>query len=144
MRIYSNQEPMPAGLTGTQDNANQCVANCGTAGASAGPQTMNALGQMVPYGGSLASTSRQGGSNVGGQNRQPGGFPSQGSFLAAAALTSGFCPCINSWGGIPFSPPGSNMETMTACDLNVALCKPFFPPPNPRICKAPPPKPKPR
>ncbi len=45
MRIYSNQEPMPAGLTGTQDNANQCVANCGTAGASAGPQTMNALGR---------------------------------------------------------------------------------------------------
>ena len=132
MRIYPNQDPIPPGLIGTQANSNECMANLGTAGSAAGPQSVNPLGQMVPYGASLASTSRQGGSNLGGQNRQPGGFPSQGSFLSATALTSGFCPCIDNWGGVISPGPGSNADSMVSCDLNTSICQKFFPPPNPR------------
>ena len=137
MRQIPTGDPPPPGVSGTLANINQCLSNAGIAGASAGPQSMNPIGQMPLYGSSLANRSRGGGSNVGGQNRQPVGFPSDASFFTAAAPLSGACPCFVSFGGLVSPGPGGYGDSMTPCDLNAAICLLFFPPPNPRpnTCK---------
>ncbi|MCW5871422.1 MAG: hypothetical protein KIS61_29475 [Candidatus Eremiobacteraeota bacterium] len=131
MREIPTGDPAPPGVSGSLEHINQCIANAGIAGAVAGPQTMNPIGQMPLYGSSLAARSRLGGSNLGGQNRGPVGFPSEGSFFLAAALSAP-CPCSPSHGGTFSQGPGGYGDSMNPCDLNAAICQLFFPPPNPR------------
>lgn len=130
MRQFPIGDPPPPGLSGTLENRFQCLQNAGPYGGAAGPLSLNPIGQMPLYAASLANLDMLGASNLGAQNRQPMRLSPPPASLslslesADVSLSSAACDCGPAAGGsgIGATGPGGNVNSMTTCDLNPALC----------------------